>query len=284
MSVAKFLNSALVLVSLVTVSCTKNEAPVHTADYELTFIASDDDCEVFDYDDSGRISHWEYSDDAHTMSYSATYNYAEAPESILINGEEIRPEDDSRSFEETLHLTADGTAAYAEGVAVMNMNGRVMKKKYRKDFQYDSFGHLILVKIAEKRFDDTGWEDQQPLEWYASLDWEADNLTQYTEYSNPSYPILIKTYTYYDGLTVYYMPVLQGPVVHSFYLPLQYQGVVGRVSQSLVKECNNRNMTLQYSYDISTTTSHSFIESYVESKRGKETAYTVGWQQKSGGI
>lgn len=279
MSINKFMLSAVV--SLLSVSCAKNEEPVHSVGYELTFIASDDDYEVFDYDDSGRISHWEYSDASHTMSYNATYNYTEAPETILINGEEIRSEDDTRRFEETLHLDSHGTAAYAEGIVEMNMNGSVMKKKYRKDFQYDSFGHLILVKISEKRFNDTGWEEPQPLEWYASLDWEANNLAKYTEYSNPSYPFLIKAYSYYGGVAVDYMPVIQGPIVHSFYLPLQYQGVLGRLSQSLVKECNYRDMTFRYSYNISTVTSHSYIESFVESEQGKETVYTVGWQPKS---
>lgn len=281
MNINKFLLSSLVSVSLLSVSCAKNEEPVHAVEYELTFIASDDDYEVFDYDDSGRISHWEYSDASHTMSYNATYNYAEAPRTILINSEEIRSEDDTRRFEETLHLDSDGTAAYAEGIAVLNMNGSVMKKKYRKDFQYDSSRHLILVKISEKRFNDTGWEEQQPLEWYASLDWEADNLAKYTEYSNPSYPFLIKTYSYYGGVTVSSMPLIQGPVVHSFYLPLQYQGVLGRLSESLVKDCNYQDMTFSYSYNISATASHSFIESYVESALGKESAYTVGWQPKS---
>lgn len=281
MSINKFLLSALVSVSLLSVSCAKNEEPVHAVEYELTFIASDDDYEVFDYDDSGRISHWEYSDASHTMSYNATYNYTETPETILINSEEIQSEDDTRRFEETLHLDSDGIAAYAEGIAVLNMNGSVMKKKYRKDFQYDSSRHLILIKISEKRFNDTGWEEQQPLEWYASLDWEADNLAKYTEYSNPSYPFLIKTYSYYESIAVYYIPVIQGPVVNSFYLPLQYQGVLGRLSLSLVKECYYRDMTFRYSYNISTMASHSFIESYVESTQGKETTYTVGWQPKS---
>lgn len=41
MNINKFLLSALVSVSLLSVSCAKNEEPVHAVEYELTFIASE---------------------------------------------------------------------------------------------------------------------------------------------------------------------------------------------------------------------------------------------------
>lgn len=97
------------------------------------------------------------------------------------------------------------------------------------------------------------------------------------------------TYLYYGGNFVDYKPILNKPILRYFYLPLQYQGVLGKQSDDMVKsetiseirlgeEIDSYN--LDYSYDISTTIHDSRIEAFSSHRSydGEELKYIVSWE------
>lgn len=278
----KYLNSIIscILVSLLA-SCNSNDEPVNPPEYRISWIHFDESYQSFDYNADGYVSKWEYNDTP--FHYTASYSYPESENMILITAEEQIGED-TWSYDEKLYLNPNGTASHAKGIATLKNNGELlMKKNFTMEFQYNSSGQLIKVNTAEKRTNDTGWEEPTSLEWCAEIEWQDNDLVRYSEYSYPEYPTLAKTFAYFGAETTHYLPIVQGPVVRRYYLPLQYQGVLGKLSVSLVKTMEvTSNQSLQkidFSYDISASVYNSWIEGYTELKNGKETKYTIGWEE-----
>lgn len=272
------------LLGLLTVSCSNNDEPATPPQYRISEIHSDNSLQLFEYNPSGRISAWKYKDLTQHSSdaCSATYKYLENEGTIEIHSEEQRGAD-TWSFNETLYLNPNGTASHATGsVTIMNEDDRLlMKKNYSVDFHYNSLHQLTNINIEEKRTDDNGWEEVNGLEWFIALEWTDNNLTKYSEYSNINKPYLSKTFTYYGGETAHYLPIVQGPILRHYYLPLQYQGLLGSQSVSLVRDMavssNSLNYSSTFSYDISASIYSSAIEGYSELTRGKEINYTIVW-------
>lgn len=266
------------------VSCGNDDEPITPPRYRISWIYSDNSIQLFDYDSSGRISEWKYDDLSQNPSdvYSALYKYLEDGDVIEIKAKEKRGSD-TWNFNEQLCLNPNGTASYAAGtVTILNGdNSLLMKKNYSVKFHYDSSRQLTNIDVVEKRINDYGWEEESGLEWFVELEWDEHNLTKYTEYSNRDNPFLSRSFTYYGGETVHYAPIVQGPILRNYYLPLQKQGIFGPQSVGLVKDkevsSNSSNYTTSYSYDISASVYSSMVDEYTELINGKETKYTMGW-------
>ena len=217
------------------------------------------------------------------MSVASTFEYREQSNAIEIKSEETFTEKEVWSFDETLYLNPDGTADRAVGTVVLNFGGSRMTKNYTVDFQYNSSQKLVKLNTAERIVNDYGQEGS-PLEWCAELEWVGNNLVKYTEFSNPDYPMVRKNYEYFGGLTADYLPIVQGCILRRYYLPLQYQGVLGMNSVGMVKRMevvsNNGDVTTDFSYKISSSIYSSFVEEYTKSRNGRESVYTVGWESK----
>ena len=135
--------------------------------------------------------------------------------------------------------------------------------------------HLVLLSLPGVAFVSCDNEEEpqvNPLEY---------RISWIPEFSNPEHPIINRTFTYFGGEFAHNMPVVQGSILRPYYLPLQYQGILGRQSVGLVKEMtaasNDRSFVTTFSYDISTSVYSSIVESYSASRDGKETTFTLGW-------
>lgn len=263
-------------------SCGSNEEPVSPPQYRISWIYADEAYHIFEYDVAGRIVKWDYNGSPN-MSVASTFEYREQTNTIEIKSEETLTEKDVWSFDETLYLNPDGTADHVVGTVVLNFDGSRMIKNYTVDFQYNSSRQLVKLNAAERVVNDYGQEGS-PLEWSAGLEWDGNNLVKYTEFSNPAIPMITKNYEYFGGQTVDYLPIVQGCILRRYYLPLQYQGVLGMNSVGLVKRMevmsNNGDITTDFSYKMSASIYSSRVEEYTESRNGRESVYTVGWESK----
>lgn len=249
----------------------------------LAFIESEEDHQahqVFKYNKDGLISEWNYNFTSTNITSSFEYN--EDGSVITISSEE-KSSLRMMFFNETLYLNPNGTACHAEGKVTLYESDYPLMKNYTVDFQYDSSNRLILIKISEKRTDFTGREESYPLKWHVEIDWNGDNIEKYSEwYSTTSRLAYVAAYTYYDGDLPNYKPI-QEPILRFFYIPLQYQGVLGQQSKSLIKTKTASNppgsdRVKEYSYDFSVSPNDSKVDKYYEIFLGKETEFTMGWQ------
>lgn len=282
----KHLHYALSLaLALTMLSCGGDRPDVTPPQYRISWLHSDDTTQIFEYNASGQISEWKYMDntDRAYASVKSTFSYPAEGNAIDIVSEEIS-ETGTWRFNERLHLDQNGTADRAEGTAILeNKNGkRILEKNYTVDFHYNSTRRLIRIDVAETL---TGSIGNNTMELSVDLEWTDNNITKYSEYTNPAYPMTTRNYSYFGGQTVHYMPIMEGPILRRFYLPLQYQGVLGNRSVSMLKskEITSNGTKLpkiEYSYDIATTTYYSIVQRYSEFQDGKENKYTVGWDTK----
>ena len=217
------------MLALLTAACNSNDDnPPVPLQYRISWIHSEDSYQLYEYDNEGRIAKWEYNEPGPdlTVSCSSSFTYPADGTSIAIVAEETRG-DMALDFNETLHLNADGTASRAEGTVLLKRGDSLMRKNYTAAFEYNHLHQLTEIEITEKRVDTaTGSEETYPLEWAISLEWSENNLTGYSEYTDPEYPAVTKAYTYFGGAVPYHMPVVQGPILRAYYLPLQYQGIL----------------------------------------------------------
>lgn len=273
----------LLAFAVLTWSCGTNEEPVTPPQYRISWIYSDEAYQIFEYDAAGRIVKWDYKAEAN-MSVASTFEYQEDTKSIKIKSEENLTDKDVWTFDETLYLNPDGTASHAEGTAILRTDGSHMIKNYTADFQYDSSRQLTKINTSEAVVNDYG-QTGMPLDWAVELAWKDNNLVKYTEYSNPDYPMIIREYEYFGGQTADFLPIVQGCIFRRYYLPLQYQGVLGTNSVGMVKTMevvsNNSDITTDYSYKMSSSIYSSFVEEYTELRNGCESVYTVGWDSKA---
>lgn len=231
------------------------------------------------------MSEWENSVSTHGSSlfYTSSYRYDDEHNLIKIISDETIV-NETWHFEEDLYLNQNGSADHAIGSLVVDGNMYRLMKNYTVDFHYNQSQQLTKMDIAEKRTNETGWEEPNALRWTAELEWTDGNLTKYSEYTNPDYPMISRSYTYYGGEIVDYQPILEGTTLRYYYVPLQYQGILGQPSEGLVKNQEIRNASsrseYQYSYNLSTSLHDSRIEGYYESHNDKESKFTVIWVTK----
>ena len=272
----------LLAFAVLTWSCGTNEEPVTPPQYRISWIYSDEAYQIFEYDAAGRIVKWDYKAEAN-MSVASTFEYQEDTKSIKIKSEENLTDKDVWTFDETLYLNPDGTASRAEGTVILSTDGSRMTKNYTADFKYNSSRQLTKINTSEAVVNDYG-QTGMPLDWAVELAWKDNNLVKYTEYSNPDYPMIIREYEYFGGQTADYFPVVQGCIFRRFYLPLQYQGVLGANSVGMVKKMETAqvggNFATEFSYKISTSVYNSTVEEYTQSRNGREIVYTLAWEPK----
>lgn len=275
-----------VIILMTAVSCDKKEDPVPTLQYYLSWVHSDNNTELFEYNSSGEVSAWDYSES--TTSIKTTYEYGEGGGAITIKSDEIY-NTENRVFREKLYLNQDGTANRAEGTLeiIFTDNGEhlLMMKNYTADFHYSSTRHLEKINVVEKRTDYSGWEEPNGLEWVVELDWKDGYLLSYTEYSNPTRPMVTRTYSYLKEPAVEYAPIVQGPLLRHYYTALQYQGVFGKQSLGLVKEALTAFQTGEqieriFTYDVAISTSNSWVEGYTQMSGGEEVEYVLAWEKR----
>lgn len=266
-----------------TCSCDGNDEPVvNPPQYRISWIYSDAAYQVFEYDNAARIAEWNFKGAAN-MSVESTFDYQEDSNSIKIKSEEKLIDKDVWTFDEILYLNTDGTASRAEGTVILSTDGSRMTKNYTADFKYNSSRQLTKINTSEAVVNDYG-QMGKPLDWAVELDWKDNNLVKYTEYSNPDYPMTIREYEYFGGQTADYLPVVQGCIFRRFYLPLQYQGVLGANSVGMVKKMETYqaggNFATEFSYKISASVYNSTVEEYTQSRNGREIVYTLAWESK----
>lgn len=284
----KLINIPIFTFLLVMSACDKKEEPeLSPTPLKISFIAPSDDnqetgyCEVFNYTNDNLISSWEYKDENNDIAIRSSYEYRD--DTILIACNEIKR---NWHYEERLYLNPNGTANRAEGRArvydSIDPSHVVLIKNYIVNFKYNSLNQLTDISISEKRANDNGWEESNSLDWSVKLTWDNNNLKNYSEFHNSSSPYIDVTYSYYDGTSINYMPILNRPILRSYYLPLQYQGVLGKQSEDLIKsytvsQPQSFDYIKYFSYDLSLSVRNSMVENYYEKCNGKEIKYVVGW-------
>ena len=279
----KYLSTLFLILSMVITSCNNDNDQLPSAtQYRISFIHSDETTQLFDYNSAGNIKEWHYLETptSQTIAY-ASYNYDADGNSVKIDAEELQG-DQKLIFDEVLSLNTDGTAKSAEGIAElfrMKDNSLVMKKKYSVVLSYNELKQLKAIEVEERPISDKD-DDSYPLKWNIDLVWSNNNIMECREYSNSTSPLTVYEYTYYDGSGIDYVPIVQYPILRSYYTPLQYQGYFGMQSKDLVKKATvDKNYSIEYSFNISTNSTNSMVEDYFEkSPSGKETKYTVGWE------
>ena len=281
-------------------SCDKGKEPVSVfhKNYRISHIEckKNNYSQTFEYNEKGLISRWEecFDDPWGKSGIESTYEYNDDNSVIKISSDEQIWATERRVFSETMYLNDNGTARRAEGNVVIYSTDSFyeLRKHYTVEFQYDSLNQLTYISIAEKRTDSDGWEEQRSLDWCAELEWTEGNLTNYSEYyTSPKRRLMAKrTYEYYGGNSIEHMPIIDEPILRYFYLPLQYQGMLGKRSAWLVKRetiyeldfngNEKSSYSLDYSYDLSTTLHDSWVESYssIRSYDGEELKYNVNWE------
>lgn len=272
--------------ALMTLSCnSKNEEPVIAPRYHISWIYTDESYQVFEYDTSGRISEWVYKETTPgaTDSYRSLYSYSDEDNTIAVVSEE-KSGTDTWNFDERMYLDQYGTASHAAGTAILRKDDIIlMRKSYAVEFRYNTSHRLTGAEITEKTIDSNGLEKNGSMTWTAELTWDDCNLVRYAEYTDPEHPMITKDYAYFGGNTVHYMPIVQGPVVRRYYMPLQYQGILGHLSAGMVKEMTissqSLHMTTAFSYDIAASIHDSKVEGFSEIRGDKELRYTVGWDK-----
>lgn len=263
------------------VSCSKDDDPTPPkTQYRISFIHSDETSQTFDYDSEGNIKKWQYLETQSSQIIAdATYIYDTEGNSVKIDAEESHG-DQMWKFEEILYLNIDGTAKSAEGIAELYQvedKSLLMRKRYSAVFNYNVTRQLESISIEEKRIIENG-DDPYPLKWNIDFVWSNGNLIESKEYSNPTSPLKAREYSYYDGVEADYAPV-QYPFLRAYYTPLQYQGRFGVQTKDLVKKCTVDNTTTDYSYNLSTSSTNSIVEGYLEKlPSGREIQYTIGWE------
>lgn len=273
----------------------KEEEPVVLPpQYRISCIQSETSTQTFEYNAAGQVTEMgkTLSSPGSSFQDKSSYLYPEEGNIIEIVSEETSIYGDVwyfeeiRNFKEKLFLSQNGIADHAIGNVVIRQDDKItMMKNYTVDFLYDSSQQLTKIDIAEKRTDETGWEEPNALKWSVDLEWTDGNLTKYSEYTNPEHPMVTISYSYFGGSVIDYLPVLQ-PILRHFYLPLQYQGIFGTQAVDLLKEKEiinfgeTKGSVYKYSYDLSTSIYDSKVEGYTEYGSNKESEYTVSWEKK----
>lgn len=278
----KYLSSLFVILIVVLASCSKDDDPtLPETQYKISFIHSDETSQTFDYDSEGNLKKWQYLETQSSQIIAdATYIYDTEVNSVKIDAEESHG-DQMWKFEEILYLNIDGTAKSAEGIAELYQvedKSLLMRKRYSAVFNYNVTRQLESIRIVEKRIIENG-DDPYPLKWNIDFVWSNGNLIESKEYSNPTSPLKAREYSYYDGVGADYAPIVQYPFLRAYYTPLRYQGYFGVQTKGLVKKCTVDNTTTDYSYNLSTNSTNSIVEGYLEKlPSGREIQYTIGWE------
>lgn len=268
------------LISLIIVSCSNDEPEPETF-MQIAYITNEDGsvCQQFSYDSYGRIATCRSIYPAETVTVE--YEYV-SDDLIKITTKDINfgrngIYDIVRTYQDNLHLE-NGRAAYCEGIFCLTEQGKtIIEKKYRHEFSYTSGNLLNVVKWTEWYKNGEGWEEDNPWTWENYYYWENGNLVKIEDFNGNSYPSVTYTINYTDVAGV--QNVVPIPMGLYQYIPLQFKGIFGAQSVSLISEVHrddtlNGITSTNYRYEFAGSRITKYQESY---SNGMEETFSVLW-------
>lgn len=268
------------LISLIIVSCSNDEPEPETF-MQIASITNEDGsvCQHFSYDSYGRISTCRSIYLAETVTVE--YEYV-SDDLIKITTKDINfgrngIYDIVRTYQDNLHLE-NGRAAYCEGIFCLTEQDKtIIEKKYRHEFSYTSGNLLNVVKWTEWDKKGDGWEEDNPWTWENYYYWENGNLLKVEDFNGNSYPRFTYTINYTDITGV--QNVVPIPMGRYQYIPLQFKGIFGAQSVSLISEVHrddtlNGITSTNYRYEFAGSRITKYQESY---SNGMEETFSVLW-------
>lgn len=268
------------LISLIFVSCSPNEPESETF-MQIASITNENEsvCQQFSYDSYGRII--TYRNMYPTETVTVKYEYV-SDNLIKITTKDVNFDrngiyDLVRTYQDNLYLE-NGRADYCEGrFCQKEQDKTTIEKKYRHEFSYTSGNLLNVVKWTEWNKRGDGWEDDNPWTWENYYYWENGNLVKIEDFNGNSYPSVTYTINYTDIAGV--KNVVPIPMSRYQYIPLQFKGIFGAKSVSLISAIHrydslNEITSTCYRYEFA----GSRIIQYQESRDNKmEETFSVLW-------
>lgn len=268
------------LIPLIFVSCSTDKPEPETF-MQIASITNEDGsvCQQFSYDSYGRIATCRSIYPAETVTVE--YEYV-SDDLIKITTKDINfgwngIYDIVRTYQDNLHLE-NGRAVYCEGIFCQTEQDKTtIEKKYRHEFSYTSGNLLNVVKWTEWNKKGDGWEEDNPWTWENYYYWENGNLVKIEDFNGNSYPSLIYTINYTDVAGV--QNVVPIPMGLYQYIPLQFKGIFGAQSVSLISEVHrddtlNGITSTNYRYEFAGSRITKYQESY---SNGMEETFSVLW-------
>lgn len=268
------------LISLIIVSCSTDEPEPETF-MQIASITNEDGslCQQFSYDSYGRIVTYSSMHPAETVTVE--YKYV-SDNLIKITTKDINfgwngIYDIVRTYQDNLHLE-NGRAVYCEGIFCQTEQDKtIIEKKYRHEFSYTSGNLLNVVKCTEWYKKGDGWDEDNPWTWENYYYWENRNLVKIEDFNGHSYPSLTYTINYTDVAGV--QNVVPIPMGRYQYIPLQFKGIFGAQSVSLISEVHrddtlNGITSTNYRYEFTGSRITKHKESY---SNGMEETFSVLW-------
>jgi len=268
------------LVSLIFVSCSTDEPEPETF-MQIASINNEDGsvCQQFSYDSYGRIVTYRSIYPAETVTVE--YEYV-SDNQIRISTKDVNFDrngiyDLVRTYQDNLYLE-NGRADYCEGIFCQTEQDKTtFEKKYRHEFSYTSGNLLNVVKWTEWNKKGDGWEEDNPWTWENYYYWENGNLLKVEDFNGNSYPRFTYTINYTDITGV--QNVVPIPMGRYQYIPLQFKGIFGAQSVSLISAIHrddslNGITSTRYRYEFA----GSRITQYQESRDNEmEETFSVVW-------
>ncbi len=269
-----------ILISLIIVSCSNDEQEPEIF-MQIASITNEDGsvCQQFSYDSYGRIT--TYRSTYPTESVKVDYEYV-SDDLIKITTKDIvfdykEFQEMVRTYQDELHLEK-GRAVYCEGIFCQTEQDKTsIEKKYRHEFSYTSSNHLNVVKWTEWYKKGDGWAEDKPWTWENFYYWDNGNLVKIEDFNGNSYPSVTYTINYTDVAGI--QNVVPIPMGRYQYIPLQFKGIFGTQSVSLISEVHRDDTLHEITY---TSYRYEFAGSrftkYQETRgNGMEETFSVLW-------
>lgn len=270
------------LVSLIFVSCS-NDEPEPEPFMQIASITNGGGyiSQQFSYDSYGRIVTYRnmYSAEIVTVEYEYVSDNLIKITTKDVNFDQNGIYDLVRTYQDNLYLE-NGRAACCEGILCQTEQDKTtIEKKYRHEFSYTSSNLLNVVKWTEWNKEGDGWAEDNTWTWENFYYWDNGNLVKIEDFNGNSYPSVTYTINYTDVAGV--QNVVPIPMNRYQYIPLQFKGIFGAQSVSLISEVHRDD-----SLDETTSTSYRYefagsrITKYQESRdNGMAETYSVLWNE-----
>lgn len=271
-----------ILISLIIVSCS-NDEPEPEIFMQIASITNEDGsvCQQFSYDSYGRIVTYRNMYPAETVTVE--YEYV-SDNLIKITTKDVNFDrngiyDLVRTYQDNLYLE-NGRAAYCEGIFCQREQDKTtIEKKYRHEFSYTSGNLLNAVKWTEWYKEGDGWAEYKPWTWENFYYWDNGNLVKIEDFNGNSYPSVTYTINYTDIAGV--QNVVPIPMGRYQYIPLQFKGIFGEQSVSMISEVHmddflNGSTFTSYRYEFA----GSRVTKYQGSRdNGMAETFSVLWTE-----
>lgn len=235
----------------------------------------------FSYDSYGRII--TYRSIYPTETVTVEYEYV-SDNLIKITTKDINFSrngiyDVVRTYQDNLHLE-NGRAVYCEGIFCQTEQDKTtIEKKYLHEFSYTSSNLLNVIKWTEWNKEGDVWAEDKPWTWENFYYWENGNIVKIEDFNGNSYPSVTYTINYTDIAGV--QNVVPIPMGRYQYIPLQFKGIFGAKSVSLISEVHrddslNGITSTSYRYEFA----GNRITQYQKSRDNEmEETFSVLWTE-----